>query len=102
MAPEVVGKQLEIIKQVFPQISRVALLGNPVNAGTAIQVRHAQEAARVLGMQLQSLEASGPSEIDRAESGLARSSCSWTESSANNETESQTSRQRVACQWYTA
>ena len=72
MAPAVVGTQLEIIKQVFPKISRVALLGNPVNAGTAIQVRHAQEAARVLGMQLQSLEARGPSEIDRAFSAISR------------------------------
>jgi putative tryptophan/tyrosine transport system substrate-binding protein len=66
MAPELVGKQLEILKEVIPNVSRVALLGNPANTGTAPQLRHAQDAARTLGVRLQPLEARGPSEIDRA------------------------------------
>jgi len=66
MVPELVGKQLEVLKEVAPKISRVALLGNPANAGNAPQVRHAQNAARALGMRLQSLEARGPSEIESA------------------------------------
>ena len=66
MVPELVGKQLEILKEVAPKISRVALLGNPANAGNASQVRHAQNAARALGMRLQSLEARDPSEIESA------------------------------------
>jgi putative ABC transport system substrate-binding protein len=57
---------LEVLKEVAPKISRVALLGNPANAGNAPQVRHAQNAARALGMRLQSLEARGPSEIESA------------------------------------
>jgi putative ABC transport system substrate-binding protein len=66
MLPELVGKQLEVLKEVAPKISRVALLGNPANAGNALQVRHAQDAARALGMRLQPLEARGPSEIESA------------------------------------
>jgi putative ABC transport system substrate-binding protein len=66
MVPELVGKQLEILKEVAPKISRVALLGNPANAGNPSQVRHAQNAARTLGMRLHSLEARGPSEIESA------------------------------------
>jgi putative ABC transport system substrate-binding protein len=66
MAPELVGKQLEILKDVVPKVSRVALLGNPANGGNAPQVRHAQDAARALGMRLQPLKARGPSEIDTA------------------------------------
>ena len=66
MVPELVGKQLEILKEVAPKISRVALLGNPANAGNASQVRHAQNAARALGMRLQSLEARDPREIESA------------------------------------
>jgi putative ABC transport system substrate-binding protein len=66
MAPELVGKQLEILKDVVPKLSRVALLGNPANGGNAPQVRHAQDAARALGVRLQPLEARGPSEIDTA------------------------------------
>jgi len=66
MAPELVGKQLEILREVVPKVSRVALLGNPANAGNAPQVRHAQGAARALGVRLQTLDARGPSEIDSA------------------------------------
>jgi len=66
MVPELVGKQLELLKQVVPNISRVALLGNPANAGNAPQVRHAQNAARALGIRLQSLKARGPGEIESA------------------------------------
>jgi putative ABC transport system substrate-binding protein len=66
MAPELAGKQLELVKEILPGVKRVALLGNPLNAGTAPQVQLAQEAARALGLQLQSLEARDPDEIDRA------------------------------------
>jgi putative ABC transport system substrate-binding protein len=66
MAPELVGKQLEILKEMVPKVSRVAVLGNPANAGTAPQLRHAQDAARALKLQLQLLEARGPDEIDSA------------------------------------
>jgi putative ABC transport system substrate-binding protein len=66
MAPELVAKQLEILKEVVPKGTRVAVLGNPANAGTAPQLRHAQDAARALKLQLQPLEARGPNEIDSA------------------------------------
>jgi len=32
MAPELVGKQLEILKEMVPKVTRVAVLGNPANA----------------------------------------------------------------------
>ena len=66
MAPELVGKQLELLKEVVPKVSRVALLANPANPGSAPQVRAAQDTARALGVRLQLLEARGPSEIDNA------------------------------------
>src|SRR2546427_52259 len=50
MAGELVGKQLQILKEVVPNLSRVALLWNPTNASNAPQLRHAQEAARTLGV----------------------------------------------------
>jgi putative ABC transport system substrate-binding protein len=66
MSPELVGKQLELLKEVVPKVSRVALLGNPANPMTALLVRHAQDAAMALGVRLQPLEARDPSEIDKA------------------------------------
>jgi putative tryptophan/tyrosine transport system substrate-binding protein len=66
MAPELVAKQLEILKGVVPTVTRVALLGNPANAGNAPQLRYAQDTARTLGLRLQPLEVRGPRDLDRA------------------------------------
>jgi putative tryptophan/tyrosine transport system substrate-binding protein len=66
MLAELIGKQLELLREILPKVSRVALLGNPANPGNAQWVRDAQDAARALGLRLQPLEARGASEIDRA------------------------------------
>jgi putative tryptophan/tyrosine transport system substrate-binding protein len=66
MVPELVGKQLEILKEVVPKLSRVVLLGNPTNLSNAAQSREAEGAARVLGLRLQPVAARDPGEIDRA------------------------------------
>ena len=54
---ELVTKQLQLLTQAVPKVSRVALLVNPSNPGAALQRRDAQTAARALGLQLQVLEA---------------------------------------------
>src|SRR5437773_9390981 len=66
MAPDLAEKQLQILKELVPKTSRVAVLHNPANPGNAPQVRHAQDAARALGVRLQILGARGPGEIDSA------------------------------------
>jgi putative tryptophan/tyrosine transport system substrate-binding protein len=66
MMPDLVGKQLELLKEVLPKVSRVALLGNPANPAHAAELRQAQDAAGALGVRLQPLDARDPSEIDRA------------------------------------
>ena len=55
MSPEVVGKQLELLRQVVPKISRVAVLANPANPGSAPQLRYAEVVARALGGQVLTL-----------------------------------------------
>jgi len=66
MSPDLAQKQLQILKEVVPKVSRVAVLHNPANPGNAPEVRHAQDAARALGVRLQLLGARGPGEIDSA------------------------------------
>jgi len=66
MASEVVGKQLELLKEVVPKVSRVALLWNPANPIHALMVREAEVAAQALGVQLHRVEARGPEVLDRA------------------------------------
>jgi putative ABC transport system substrate-binding protein len=66
IAPEVVGKQLELLKEVAPKVSRVAVLQNPSNQAHPFVLRQAEGAARALGVQLQILKAGSPAEIDAA------------------------------------
>jgi putative tryptophan/tyrosine transport system substrate-binding protein len=66
MQPELVGKQLELLREIVAKVSRVALLGNPSNLGNVPLVRYAQDAARTLGVRLQPLEARDAPEIDSA------------------------------------
>ena len=72
MAPDLVGKQFEVLKQAVPEVSRVALLWNPANPGGAPQLREAEAAARALGVRLQTLAARDPQEIDSAFAAMTR------------------------------
>ena len=65
MAPEVTGKQLEMIKQIVPRAALVAVLWNPANPGNTPQLRAAEAAGRTLGLRLQPLEARTSDELDR-------------------------------------
>jgi putative ABC transport system substrate-binding protein len=73
MTAEVVGKQIELLKETVAKISRVAALWNPANpVFQAIQRTEAEASARALGVQLQILEARGADEIDRAFTAMAK------------------------------
>jgi putative tryptophan/tyrosine transport system substrate-binding protein len=69
---ELVGKQLEVLKEVVPKLSRVAVLMNPANPGSLPQLREAEVAARALALRLQTLEARVPQEIDSAFAAITR------------------------------
>ena len=67
MTAEVIGKQLELLKETLPKITRVAALWNPANrVFQAQQVQETQSAARALSMRLRFVQARVPDEIDRA------------------------------------
>jgi putative ABC transport system substrate-binding protein len=69
LAPELVGKCLELLKQAVPGVSRVAVLWTPGVLGERTDkemLKEAEVAARALGVQLQFLEARGPEDFDRA------------------------------------
>ena len=72
MAPDIVGKQLQLLREMMPSVSRVAVLWNPANPGSGAQLREAQAAGGTLKMQLQALEARVPQEIDRAFATMTR------------------------------
>ena len=69
---EMVGKRLQLFKEVIPGISRVAVLSNPTDTTQALLLREAQVAARSLGVRLQVLEARTPSDFTGAFSAMTR------------------------------
>lgn len=73
MTAEVVGKQLELIRETLPHISRVAALWNPANpVFQAMQVKEAENAAQALSMRLEFFQARNPKEIEKAFSATAQ------------------------------
>jgi putative ABC transport system substrate-binding protein len=66
VSPDLVGKQLEMLRTMAPKVSRVAILQNPDQYGHPHAVREAESAARALGLQVHVLSARNAAEIDRA------------------------------------
>lgn len=88
VSPELSGRRLELLKAVSPRISRLAVLWNPSNPSHPLLLRETETAARVLGVQLQPLEARGAAELDSAFLAMSRarpapSLCYRTQCSGN-------------------
>jgi ABC-type uncharacterized transport system substrate-binding protein len=56
LAPELSGKRLELLKENFSKINRVAVLWDPSTPGSVVTFKETQVVAPALGVQLQSLE----------------------------------------------
>src|SRR5262249_22571577 len=54
------GKQLELLKEAFRKISRVAVLWDPVNVGNVLMLKNLKVAAGALQITLQPLEIQNP------------------------------------------
>jgi putative tryptophan/tyrosine transport system substrate-binding protein len=66
MAAQLGGKRLELLKQVVPQLSRVAVFWNPPNPAYSPVLKALEAAAPQLGLQLQRLEVRIPEDFDGA------------------------------------
>jgi ABC-type uncharacterized transport system substrate-binding protein len=64
LAPEISGKQLELLKEVVPRLSRVAVLGSSTTPGNAQSLKETELAARALAVQLQYLDVRDPKDIE--------------------------------------
>ena len=64
--PEMSGKQLELLKEIVPKLSRVAVLGNATQPGNPQALREINVDADGLGVQIQYLEVRGPKDIETA------------------------------------
>jgi len=66
LAPELSGKQLELMKEIVPKLSRVAVLGTSTRSGNARSLKEAELAARALGVKLHYLDILSPKDIEPA------------------------------------
>jgi putative ABC transport system substrate-binding protein len=55
MSPEIDGKRLELLKELVPGLSRIAVLWNPTNPNNAARINHIQAAAKTLRLTLEPL-----------------------------------------------
>lgn len=62
----VVAKQMELLRQVFPGIARIAVLRNPTNPSLDPQMKGAEDGSRALGIELQVHLARSVAEIEAA------------------------------------
>jgi len=61
---DLVPKRLELLKQLVPSVSRVGVLRNPSNAGTAPQLNSVRAAAPALGLTVFAVDVKGPTRED--------------------------------------
>jgi len=71
ISSDLASKRLQMLKELVPALSRVAILYNPEDHNKALEYRQAQEAARTLNLTLRAFEARSAGEIDKAFAGMA-------------------------------
>ena len=66
LSPGLSAKQLELLKEIIPNLSRVAVLGSLIHPGTAQTVKEMEIAAQALKVQLQYRDLEDPKDIETA------------------------------------
>jgi putative ABC transport system substrate-binding protein len=70
---EVGPKRVELLHQLIPNATTLAIAVNPDNAAVAaVQIRHAQNATRALGLKLEIVQARNEEEFDKAIANLSQ------------------------------
>ena len=73
LTSELAAKRMELLRELVPATSRVAVLVNPVDAVSAgSQLRDIEATARAMGLQIQVLNAGTSSEINAPPASAAR------------------------------
>lgn len=69
---ELSGKRLQLLQEVVPGLSRVAVLWNSGNQFSVLEMKDIQVAARTLGLTLQSFAVRNPRDLDHAFAAISR------------------------------
>ena len=74
VAPDLSGKRLELLKEIVPGISRVAVMLNAKNPQSQFELREMQAAAQAMGLQLQPVQISSQDALEEAFAAMSRAS----------------------------
>ena len=66
LAPELSGKRLELLKEIVPRLTRVAVFGTSTSPDTAQSLREVDLAAKAFGVKLQYLDVLSPKDFETA------------------------------------
>ena len=66
LAPEISGKRLELLKEIIPGLSRIAVLGSSINSGNTQALRESELAANAFGLKVEYLDVLSPKDINTA------------------------------------
>ena len=66
LSPEISGKQLELLKEIVPKLSRVAVLGTSTRPGNTQTLKEIELAADAFGVKIQYRDVLGPRDIETA------------------------------------
>ena len=66
LSPQLSGKRLELLKEIIPKLSRVAVLGNSSNPGNADTLKELELAAQALKVNIQYLDVPSANEIENS------------------------------------
>src|SRR3989338_2436488 len=72
ISPELEGKRIELLREVVPKLSHIAVMWNPVSPFQVIAEKEVQAAATVLRMKVLSLGIRAPEELDNAFAAILR------------------------------
>src|SRR5262245_16242807 len=64
MQVDMYGKRLQLLKEVLPNLSRIALLVRAASPARPLYVRESERSAQILGVDLQILDLHNPSELE--------------------------------------
>ena len=73
LGPELSGKKLELLKEIAPKVSRVAVFFNPVSEVEPLAVRELSTVASAVGVEIQSVDVRSPDDFSAAFAALSPS-----------------------------
>jgi putative ABC transport system substrate-binding protein len=72
MSPDLAAKRLQLLREIVPGVSYIALMANTAHSGTQSMLAHFESSAQALGVRLEIVEPQSPDEFEGAYASITR------------------------------